>query len=236
MRRSREEDLSSVEDTNCLYRAAGYDKQGRAVIVFIGKWFRQSQLDLDKALLYLLKVVDPVADAGEYVVIYFHTRTSRENIPSYWWIKHVYNTLPYKYKKNLKASMLYSYGSASMPSTYNSNVTFAAAFGKRACVVGSISFLPSLFCEIVSCAPAKERERDQANSLSELRRIVREEGCQLILRKHAKSSAVRLLLVRAKAGSRERGPVGGVLHHDFMLTWQPGRPQTVLFCQRLSSD
>ena len=44
LRRSREEDLSSIEETACLYRAAGYDKQGRAVIVFIGKWFRQSQV------------------------------------------------------------------------------------------------------------------------------------------------------------------------------------------------
>ena len=44
LRRSREEDLSAIEETACLYRAAGYDKQGRAVIVFIGKWFRQSQV------------------------------------------------------------------------------------------------------------------------------------------------------------------------------------------------
>ena len=44
LRRSREEDLTSIEETACLYRAAGYDKQGRAVIVFIGKWFRQSQV------------------------------------------------------------------------------------------------------------------------------------------------------------------------------------------------
>ena len=36
--------MTSIEETACLYRAAGYDKQGRAVIVFIGKWFRQSQV------------------------------------------------------------------------------------------------------------------------------------------------------------------------------------------------
>jgi hypothetical protein len=96
-----------VEDSNCLFRAAGYDKQGRAVIVFIGKWFRQSQMDLDKALLYLLKVVEPVADGGDYVVVYFHTKTSRENIPSYWWIKQIYNMLPYKFKKNLKVRGVY---------------------------------------------------------------------------------------------------------------------------------
>ena len=100
-RRAQEEDLSEVEDTCCIYRA-GYDKQGRAVIVFIGKWFKHSQIDLDKALLYLLKTVEPVAD-HDYVVFYFHTRTSRDNIPSYAWIKDVYSTLTYNYKKNLKA-------------------------------------------------------------------------------------------------------------------------------------
>ena len=46
-------------------------------------------------------MVEPVA-GGEYVVVYFHTKTQRDNIPSYWWIKQIYNTLPYKYKKNLK--------------------------------------------------------------------------------------------------------------------------------------
>jgi hypothetical protein len=122
LRRSREEDLTSVEETNCIYQA-GYDKQGRAVIVFIGKWFKHSQIDLEKAFLYLLRVVEPIAD-HDYVVIYFHTRTSRDNIPSYWFIKEVcntkniknltqvkslfffspkvYNTLPYKFKKNLR--------------------------------------------------------------------------------------------------------------------------------------
>ena len=47
--------------------------------------------------------MEPVA-SGEYVVVYFHTKTQRDNIPSYWWIKQIYSTLPYKYKKNLKVS------------------------------------------------------------------------------------------------------------------------------------
>ncbi len=96
------EDLSDIEDTQCLY-TAGRDKQGRAVVVFIGKWFKQRQLDPDRALLYLIRTLRPIADE-EYVVLYFHTRTDhRENVPSYRWIKGVYNTLDYKYKKHLKA-------------------------------------------------------------------------------------------------------------------------------------
>ena len=56
LRRSREEDLSSIEETACLYRAAGYDKQGRAVIVFIGKWFRQSQVSNLIMLRHLYRI------------------------------------------------------------------------------------------------------------------------------------------------------------------------------------
>lgn len=65
-RRAQDEDLTEMEESNCIYQA-GYDKQGRAVIVFIGKWFKYSQVDLDKALLYLLKVVEPVS-SHDYVV------------------------------------------------------------------------------------------------------------------------------------------------------------------------
>ncbi|CAB4056880.1 Protein GDAP2 homolog [Lepeophtheirus salmonis] len=49
-----------------------------------------------------VEVVDPVS-TGDYVVVYFHSKTSRDNIPSYGWIKDVYRTLSYRYKKNLKA-------------------------------------------------------------------------------------------------------------------------------------
>lgn len=100
--RARAEDLAAVSDAGCMYRA-GFDKSGRAVVVFIGKWFRPGKdFDLQRALLYLIRTVDEAAD-GEYVVVYFHTRAKKENIPQLWWIKEVYKTLTYKYKKNLKA-------------------------------------------------------------------------------------------------------------------------------------
>ncbi len=48
------------------------------------------------------KVMDEAAD-GNYVVVYFHTRTSRDNVPHFWWIRDAYAALTYKYKKNLRA-------------------------------------------------------------------------------------------------------------------------------------
>lgn len=97
-----EADLSDVEATNCIY-VAGVDKHNRPVVVVVGKWFMYAHLDLDKVILYLIRKLKPVVEAGDYTVVYFHTRTTRDNIPHYWWIKHVYSTLSYEYKKRLKA-------------------------------------------------------------------------------------------------------------------------------------
>nr|CAH7768572.1 unnamed protein product [Callosobruchus chinensis] len=97
---------------------SGVDRLGRPVVVFIGKWFPFNKINLDKlsgrpaivrtvqmkeaALLYLIMLLDPIVK-GDYVIAYFHTLTSNSNYPSFSWLKDVYNVLPYKYKKNLKA-------------------------------------------------------------------------------------------------------------------------------------
>ena len=46
LRRAQNEDLSEVSGIGCLYQS-GYDRQGRPVIVFLGKWFPPNNL-LDK--------------------------------------------------------------------------------------------------------------------------------------------------------------------------------------------
>lgn len=55
-----------------------------------------------QALLYLINLLDPIV-RGDYVIAYFHTLTNSSNYPSFTWLREVYNVLPYKYKKNLKA-------------------------------------------------------------------------------------------------------------------------------------
>ncbi|XP_057666225.1 protein GDAP2 homolog [Diorhabda carinulata] len=101
LRRAKTEDLTEVSGIGCLYQS-GVDRLGRPVVVFIGKWFPFNQINLDKALLYLITLLDPIVK-GDYVIAYFHTLTSSNNYPSFTWLKEVYNILPYKYKKNLKA-------------------------------------------------------------------------------------------------------------------------------------
>lgn len=101
VRRSKEEDLTEIEKSGCLYQA-GVDKQGRPVIVFIGKWFKPDSVSLEQALLYLIRTIDPVVER-DYSVVYFCAKTSSENLISYWWLKEIYSQLPYHYRKNLKA-------------------------------------------------------------------------------------------------------------------------------------
>uniref|UniRef100_A0A224XB52 Putative hismacro and sec14 domain-containing-containing protein n=1 Tax=Panstrongylus lignarius TaxID=156445 RepID=A0A224XB52_9HEMI len=101
LRRAKTEDLTEVSGIGCLYQS-GVDRFGRPVVVFVGKWFKFKDIDLDKALLYLIYLLDPLVKS-DYVIAYFHTNTSNVNYPSLTWLKEVYNILPYKYKKNLKA-------------------------------------------------------------------------------------------------------------------------------------
>lgn len=101
LRRAKAEDLTEVSGIGCLYQS-GVDRLGRPVVVFCGKWFPAQNIDLEKALLYLIYLLDPIVK-GDYVIAYFHTLTSSNNYPSLQWLKDVYSILPYKYKKNLKA-------------------------------------------------------------------------------------------------------------------------------------
>ncbi|CAG0917720.1 unnamed protein product [Notodromas monacha] len=101
LRRAKSEDLSEISGIGCLYQS-GVDKLGRPVIVFVGRWFDLRKVDLEKATLYLIHLLDTVTN-GDYVVSYFHTLTTSYNRPPLHWIREVYSTLPYRYKKNLKA-------------------------------------------------------------------------------------------------------------------------------------
>ncbi|XP_015782965.1 protein GDAP2 homolog [Tetranychus urticae] len=101
LRRSKFEDLSEIASLRCLY-TAGEDKFGRLIVVFIGKRFKANQIDLDKALLYLIFTLDRLV-SRDFVVMYFHTLTTRDNHPPPNFIRYVYETLDHRYKKNLKA-------------------------------------------------------------------------------------------------------------------------------------
>lgn len=60
LRRARSEDLSEVSGIGCLYQS-GVDRLGRPVVVFIGKWFPISDIDLDKVSMKHQKLIYSIA-------------------------------------------------------------------------------------------------------------------------------------------------------------------------------
>ncbi|XP_041352655.1 protein GDAP2 homolog [Gigantopelta aegis] len=100
LKRAKSEDLTDIAGLRCLYRT-GTDRCGRPVVVFIGKQFIVDAVDPERALLYLVRVMEPVVDK-DYVVVYFHTQTTKRNQPPMNYLKMAYNLLDNRYKKNLK--------------------------------------------------------------------------------------------------------------------------------------
>lgn len=101
LKRAKQEDLTDVAALRCMYQT-GHDRLGRPVIVFVGKNFPANTIDLEKALLYMIRLLDPIVEK-EYVVVYFHTTTTGDNQPPMNFLKTVYFALDHKYKKNLKS-------------------------------------------------------------------------------------------------------------------------------------
>ncbi|KAH3889005.1 protein GDAP2 homolog [Dreissena polymorpha] len=101
LKRAHSEDLTSIARLRCLYRT-GQDKFGRPVIVFVGKNFPAEAVNLEMALLYAIRLLDPIVDR-DYVIVYFHTCTDSDNLPPVSFLKNVYHVLDHKYKKNLKS-------------------------------------------------------------------------------------------------------------------------------------
>lgn len=101
LKRAKMEDLAEIASLRCMYQT-GQDRLGRPVIVLVGKNFPANTIDLEKALLYLIRLLDSVVEK-EYVVVYFHTLTTNDNLPPMNFLKTVYFALDHKYMKNLKS-------------------------------------------------------------------------------------------------------------------------------------
>lgn len=55
LRRAKTEDLSEISGIGCLYQS-GHDRYGRPVIVFVGKWFRFKEINLDKVSAFNVEI------------------------------------------------------------------------------------------------------------------------------------------------------------------------------------
>ncbi|XP_064167730.1 ganglioside-induced differentiation-associated protein 2 [Anguilla rostrata] len=99
--RARAEDLSDVAALKALYQT-GVDICGRTVMVLVGRNIPVSLIDMEKALLYFIHVMDHIA-VKEYVMVYFHTLTGEHNHLDSDFLKKVYDIVDPKFKKNLRA-------------------------------------------------------------------------------------------------------------------------------------
>lgn len=99
--RARAEDLSDIAALKALYQT-GVDMCGRTVMVMVGRNIPVDIMDIEKALLYFIHVMDHIT-AKEYVMVYFHTLTSERNHLDSDFLKNLYDIVDPKYKKHLKA-------------------------------------------------------------------------------------------------------------------------------------
>ncbi|XP_068127096.1 ganglioside-induced differentiation-associated protein 2 [Hyperolius riggenbachi] len=99
--RARMEDLSDIAALKALYQS-GVDSCGRTVVVVVGRNIPVLLIDMEKALLYFIHMMDHIA-ARDYILVYFHTLTGEHNHLDSDFLKSVYDVVDVKYKKNLKA-------------------------------------------------------------------------------------------------------------------------------------
>ncbi|KAJ7404520.1 Ganglioside-induced differentiation-associated protein 2 [Willisornis vidua] len=98
---ARAEDLSDIASLKALYQT-GVDNCGRTVMVVVGRNIPVTLIDMEKALLYFIHVMDHIA-VKEYVLVYFHTLTNDYNQLDSNFLKKLYDVVDAKYKRNLKA-------------------------------------------------------------------------------------------------------------------------------------
>uniref|UniRef100_A0A8C4GNJ5 Ganglioside induced differentiation associated protein 2 n=1 Tax=Dicentrarchus labrax TaxID=13489 RepID=A0A8C4GNJ5_DICLA len=99
--RARAEDLSDIAALKALYQT-GVDMCGRTVMILVGRNIPVTLIDLEKALLYFIHVMDHIT-VKEYVMVYFHTLTGEHNHLDSDFLKNLYDIVEAKFKKNLKA-------------------------------------------------------------------------------------------------------------------------------------
>ncbi|XP_065148832.2 ganglioside-induced differentiation-associated protein 2 [Paramisgurnus dabryanus] len=99
--RARADDLSDIAALKALYQT-GVDICGRTVMVVVGRNIPVTVIDMEKALLYFIHVMDHIT-VKEYVMVYFHTLTGEHNHLDTDFLKKLYEIVDTKFKKNLRA-------------------------------------------------------------------------------------------------------------------------------------
>jgi len=100
LKKSKIEDLSDIAKLNIIYQS-GVDIHNRPVVVIIGWNLPVAQVNMDRVLLYMIRVMHPIAEK-DFVIIYLHSDQSI-NQPDLPWLKYLYNIWDRKYNYNLRS-------------------------------------------------------------------------------------------------------------------------------------
>ena len=99
VRRARGEELEDIAALGILSRA-GADSLGRPVVLFAGAALPVAEVDMERVLLYMVRVLDPIVERP-YVIVYLHTGVTDANRPELAWLRATLGMLARKYKKNV---------------------------------------------------------------------------------------------------------------------------------------
>jgi len=98
--KARTLELSDIARLNVIYES-GKDIMDRPVIVIVGSRLPVDRTQLERVFLYMLKIMDRIAD-HPYTVVYLHTHMNDRETPEFSWMKKIYNIMDPKYGNNLK--------------------------------------------------------------------------------------------------------------------------------------
>eukprot|EP01091_Cochliopodium_minus_P019473 TRINITY_DN8195_c0_g1_i1.p1 TRINITY_DN8195_c0_g1~~TRINITY_DN8195_c0_g1_i1.p1 ORF type:complete len:486 (+),score=148.48 TRINITY_DN8195_c0_g1_i1:41-1498(+) len=99
LERARKTDLSFFSNLN-IVSVTGRDSSDRPIITVCMCKLPETGVDMEKFLLYLIKVMDPMVNS-KYNLVYYHSNMSSKNKPEFSWLKNVYNIFSVKYSNNL---------------------------------------------------------------------------------------------------------------------------------------
>ncbi|XP_016372917.1 ganglioside-induced differentiation-associated protein 2-like [Sinocyclocheilus rhinocerous] len=91
-----------LSQCNFFLSFSGVDLCGRTVMVVVGRNIPVTIIDMEKALLYFIHVMDHIT-VKEYVMVYFHTLTGEHNHLDTDFLKKLSDIVDAKFKKNLRA-------------------------------------------------------------------------------------------------------------------------------------
>jgi hypothetical protein len=100
LRDSREEDLSDIAKLGFIYKS-GRDVNGRVIVVIVARHLPVNAIDMNRVLLYIIRVMDSIVER-DYSVVYVHSNVQSANQPKLKWMQEVTAIFNRKYKKNLK--------------------------------------------------------------------------------------------------------------------------------------